>query len=131
LLDRPGGADRDTFLGKRSATGGLYVFSLEPWNKRPSDLLYIGSGHSTDNTTLRHRIGAEVIASLGFSGGTGGVLLCEYCREKKINPLDLFVAWQILKSCPVPDEQRLYDIHKGELSPKLLNRRRPGRCGRC
>jgi hypothetical protein len=133
LLDRPGGADSNAFLGKRAPRlGGIYVFSSKLWKGRPKGLLYIGSAHSTEHTTLRHRIGAEVIAALGFSGGTGGVLLSKYCRENGINPLDLYVAWQILESCPVPDELRLFDLQKAKLSPELLYRRPPpSRCGWC
>jgi hypothetical protein len=132
LLDRPGGADPKSFLGmKEPRLGGIYVFSLKPWKKQPSDLLYIGSGHSTEHTTLRHRIGQEIIAALGFSGGTGGVLLRKYCRENEINPLELYVAWQIVETCPVGEERKLFDLHKFKSSPDLLNRRQPGLCGTC
>ena len=133
LLDRPGGADPRAFLGmKEPRVAGVYAFSTKPWRKEPKGLLYIGSAHSTKNTTLRHRIGAEVIAALGFSGGTGGVHLSSYCRENDLNPLDLYVAWQILESCPVPHERQLFDLHKGKLSPDLrYTNRPPSRCSKC
>ena len=132
-----GGADPTTFLGKKlprgQGPGGLYVFSSSQWDKRPSDLLYIGSAHSTDHTNLRYRISQQVIAALGLGGGSGGYLLSKYCRKKNINPLDgLFVAWQILNSCPVPDERRLFKLHRGKLSSELLCLNEPpARCSRC
>ena len=83
LLDRVGGADPSLTIFPE--TYGLYVFSLEPWEQEPAGLLYLGSGHATKNTNMRHRMGAEVASALGFWGkvaghGHGGILLSKYCR---------------------------------------------------
>jgi hypothetical protein len=132
LLDREGGLEARIV----PEAPGLYVFSLEPWQQAPEDLLYLGSGHATKNTNLRHRVGAEVASTLGFWGkvaghGHGGILLSEYCRKKGINPLDLRLGWLILpqKSCPVPCEKKLHARHDHNLSPHLLNDRRVNSCG--
>lgn len=132
LMDQNGGFDPDT-LPERS---GLYVFSSTPWDRKPTNLLYLGSGHATASTNLRHRVGNEVASALGFHGvvagaGHGGVLLSKYCRENNISPLDLYLGWRTLPNnvCPVPDEQQLYDCHHNKLSPHLLNKKRPSSCG--
>ncbi len=134
LLDRPGGLDPAIL----PETSGLYVFSLKRWEHEPADLLYLGSGHATENTNLGHRIAAEVASALGFWGkvaghGHGGILLSKkYCRPNGINPLDLHLGWLVLPKniCPVPCEKKLHARHYHELSPQLLNGPRVNRCGR-
>jgi hypothetical protein len=63
LLDRVGGADPTIF----PETLGLYVFSLTPWEHKPTDLLYLGSAHATAYRDLRQRIGEQVACALGFT----------------------------------------------------------------
>lgn len=143
LLDRVGGADPSLTIFPE--TYGLYVFSLEPWEQEPAGLLYLGSGHATKNTNMRHRIGAEVASALGFWGkvaghGHGGILLSKYCRLKGINPFELHLGWLVRPTkdtCPVPAEQDLFCHHNPksgnpkvqQRSPGLQNRRRPSNCG--
>ena len=133
LLDRVGGLDPAII----PETYGLYVFSLNPWEHEPADLLYLGSGHATKNTNLRHRIGAEVASALGFHGkvaghGHGGILLSDYCRPPRtINLFELYLGWLVRPTkdtCPVPAEQELFD-HVQPRSPRLLNHGRPHNCG--
>jgi hypothetical protein len=141
LLDRAGGLDGAII----PESYGLYVFSLNPWEYEPTDLLYLGSGHATKNTNLRHRIGAQVASAQGFHGkvaghGHGGILLSEYCNTNGINPLELYLGWRVRPTkdaCPVPAEQELFAQHDPksddpkvqQRSPRLLNHGRPRDCG--
>ncbi len=115
---------------------GLYVFSRKLWVGNPIDLLYLGSGHSTENTSLLNRIAREVADTLGFHGkvaalGSGGFLLSKFCKREGIKPLDLYLGWRTVDDCPVPYEQELYDDHKNKLSRELQNTKRPGRNRAC
>ncbi len=134
LLDRVGGLDKDPAICPE--TSGLYVFSLKRWEHEPTDLLYLGSGHATKDTNLRHRIGAEVASALGFWGdvaghGHGGWLLSKYCRANGINPFELHLGWLVLPNniCPVPCEKKLHAHHYHNQSQQLLNGPRVNACG--
>jgi hypothetical protein len=111
--------------------GGVYVVSSLAWVGQPtkeSDVLYVGSNTGESDRFIT-RIGDLIADMLGFWGNntghhSGGTRLWEYCRENRINPLDLFLGWQIERPCVRCGE---YDLFSS-LIPKLT-RKRPGRCG--
>jgi hypothetical protein len=110
--------------------GGVYVVSSLVWRGQPSttdDLLYVG-GNTGESDRFITRIGDLIADMLGFWGDqtghhSGGIRLWEYCRENRINPLDLFLGWQVERPCVRCAE---YDLFVA-LAPKL-NRKRPARC---
>jgi hypothetical protein len=127
LLDRVGGLD-PTIIPENP---GVYVFSLDPWQHAPANLVYLGSSHN-----LFRRTCDSIPSALGFCSDTigdsqGGWLVSGYCRRKGENPLDLYFGWLILPAgtCPVPCEQKLHARHYKKLSPLLLNSARVNSCG--
>jgi hypothetical protein len=108
----------------------VYVVSNLTWRGQPtkeSDVLYVGSNTGESDRFIT-RIGDLIADMLGFWGQqtghhSGGMRLWEYCHKNRINPLDLFLGWQVERPCVRCAE---YDIFTA-LAPKL-NRKRPARC---
>jgi len=111
-------------------SGGVYVVSSLAWNGQPTkedDVLYVGSSTGKSDRFIT-RIGDLIADMLGFWGEqtghhSGGIRLWEYCHENRINPLDLFLGWQVERPCVRCGEYDLFIT----LAPKL-NRKRPARC---
>jgi len=118
-------------------SNGVYVVTLRPWRGAPTGSAkprYVGKADAKD-PRLRVRIGELLIDLAGYQGSLnwhhqGGHSLCLHCEAHDINPLYLWLAWEIDCPCPACEENRLYDELGGgerEGGP-LVNAKRPERC---
>jgi hypothetical protein len=111
---------------------GVYVVSLQPWEKEPTEtsgILYVGSNTKNPELFLK-RVGDLIIDMLGFWGDkensghhSGGRTLYNYCRKERIHPLDLFLGWQQGITCARCAENDSYWTLKPMESKKA-----PARC---
>lgn len=91
----------------QDTTNSIYVVSLRPWYRTPSKsdhYLWVG-GCRDDSSCIFDRISAFVNDALGFYGGKnsyrsiGGQKVYQWCRDNKVKPLDLFIAWAVDVPC--------------------------------
>jgi hypothetical protein len=109
---------------------GVYVVTKLPWDRHPtmdSHVLYVG-GNSMDGKQFRNRIGLLIKDMLGFWGDltgshSGGIRLHIYCKEHRVNPLDLYFGWIAIVPCGRCAEGYFFE----RLQPELC-KKRPGRC---
>ena len=112
---------------------GVYVVSLKQWTTQPTandGILYVG-GNTGKSKRFRTRVGDLVADMLGFYGSetghhSGGQTLCTHCREKGINPLNLWLGWRDRVACRRCAEIELFDALK-----PIKNKSRPSKCGTC
>ncbi len=112
-------------------SGSAYLVSCHSWISDPDarcEPLYVG-GNTGQSARFRTRLGDLVADLFGFFGGetghhSGGQSLHRWCRENRVDPLTLHLAWVNRCSC-----HRCLEIEiVRELSP-VLNRKAPARCG--
>jgi hypothetical protein len=101
--------------------GGIYLISEKPWSEKPAKEcapLYVGSTERSGG--LRERTGELIVTMLGFFGvkgqrrHSGGESLHEYCKNRRLNPKELYLGWMEC-DCPTCAEYILYH----QLNPKL------------
>jgi len=112
--------------------GAVYVVTRRRWRSRPSrrsGVLYVGgtTGHSR---RFRTRIGDLIADTFGFfCRGTrrhsGGRSLYRWCREHRVNPMDLYIGWRDRAPC-----KRGAEVEEYERLRPLLNKNRPPRCSK-
>lgn len=112
------------------AAGSAYVVSRRSWRNAPTiraEVLYVG-GNTGRSERFRTRLGDLLADIFGFYTKTtghhsGGQSLHEWCRDSKVSPLDLWVAWVEKCAC-----HRCLEVDLvAEMKP-LLNRKRPAAC---
>lgn len=109
---------------------GIYVVTCRGWDGTPSVescVLYVG-GNTGKSKRFPTRIGDLLADTFGFFGSetghhSGGQSLWEWCRQERVNPLDLYIGWRTGVRCGRCAEARAYE----RLAPKL-NKKRPARC---
>jgi len=109
--------------------GGVYLVSENKWKGVPSSGLYVG-GISGRSARFCTRVGDLLADMFGFYGGgtghsSGGQHVHDWCRRKKVNPLNLYLGWYV----PVPDDCNRCIERKWhrDIRPEL-NRYTPPRC---
>jgi hypothetical protein len=109
---------------------GIYIVSKYKWNKRPTAdcyPLYVG-GTTGKSNRFSTRVGDLIADLFGFFGEetghhSGGQTLHQYCKDKNIKPLDLYLGWAEKCSC-----NRCAEIHVvQDLNPQK-NGAKPSRC---
>jgi len=85
----------------------VYLVSKDPWTNRPAtdcSPLYAGS-NTGRSMRFRTRVGALIADMFGFFGTetghhSGGQTLHRYCKDKRVNPKELYIGW--VKGCGCP-----------------------------
>ena len=111
---------------------GVYLVSMKTWNRYPTKEcipLYVGS-NTGQSKRFRTRIGDLIADIFGFFGDetghhSGGQTIHKYCKQKSLNPNELYVGWIEGCNCVRCAENKLYK----ELEP-CLNKSRPTRCNK-
>ena len=111
-------------------SGSAYLVSRRAWSESPTDgcaPLYVG-GNTGRSARFRTRLGDLLADAFGFFGRdtghhSGGQSLHRWCRENRVNPLNLYLAW--VAQCPCHRCLEVELVH--ELSP-ILNKKAPARC---
>lgn len=119
-------------FSKPPDSDSVYLISIKSWTNKPTPdcvPIYVGSNTSTSQR-FRTRIGDILADMFGFftdatGHHSGGQSIYKFCRERKINPKDLFIGWMETCGCSRCAENEEYE----SLQP-LLNKKRPARCGR-
>jgi len=110
--------------------GSAYLVSRNTWSGVPSGKcvpLYVG-GNTGQSARFRTRLGDLLADAFGFFGAdtghhSGGQSVHRWCRDNRVNPLRLYLAWVARCSC-----HRCLEVNLvRELSP-ILNRKTPARC---
>ena len=120
----------DESFPKPPDKNSVYLISLNLWERCPSENcvpLYVGS-NTGKGARFRTRIGDLIVDMFGFyqsqSGhSSGGKSLHNYCKDKKINPKNLYIAWLDECTCGRCSELEWYNL----LAPKL-NKKSPPSC---
>lgn len=111
-------------------SGSAYLVSRKIWSGQPTHKcmpLYVG-GNTGKSARFRTRLGDLLADAFGFFGGgtghhSGGQSIHRWCRDNRVNPLDLYLAWVARCRC-----HRCLEIELvRELSP-ILNKKAPARC---
>lgn len=115
-------------------SNSVYLVSGKAWVKNPSGKcipLYIGS-NTGRSKRFRTRIGDLIADIFGFFSTdtghhSGGQTLHKHFKKKKLDPLNVYIAWLKECSCMRCAENEMYDKFKAT----LLNKNRPARCIKC
>ena len=111
--------------------GSAYLVTRSFWQLRPAlecVPLYVG-GNTGNSARFKTRIGDLLADAFGFYTDTtghssGGQHIHKWCKENRVSPLDLHIAWVDKTKCHRCLENRLF----AALRPSLLNRVTPSRC---
>jgi hypothetical protein len=120
--------------------GSAYLITRKGWRSQPTakcEPLYIG-GITGKSQRFRTRIGDLLADAFGFYNETnrighhsGGKHLHEWCRDHKVHPLDLYIAWIKRTKCHRCLEFNLHRYWTTKLEKtglRLLNKRTPPEC---
>jgi hypothetical protein len=135
----------DSCLDKRDQPpniGSAYLVTKKGWLSRSGptakcEPLYVG-GITGKSQRFRTRIGDLLADAFGFYNEnnrighhSGGRHLHLWCREHKVNPLNLYIGWIKRTKCLRCLEFNLHSYWVAELEKKglrLLNKRTPPQC---
>jgi hypothetical protein len=116
----------------RRDTKTAYVITRGKWDVWPnpdSEPLYVG-GTTGKNPRFWTRLGDLIADLFGFytdaktsSHHSGARSIRKWCRDNKVSPLELYIAWVKGKTCHRCLETELYE----RLKP-ILNKSRPPHC---
>jgi hypothetical protein len=120
----------DSAAPKPPEANSAYVVTIRRWRSAPNSKsvpLYVG-GNTGKSARFRTRVGDLLADAFGFYGSatghhSGGQSIHKWCKDNKVNPLDLYIAWVEGTKCPRCLEVRLCQ----ELKPKI-NKVRPSSC---
>ena len=123
-------ASVDGRLPRPPESESAYLVSRYAWIREPNEKckpLYVG-GTTGRSARFRTRIGDLLADLFGFFGTesshhSGGRSLHQWCKENKVNPLQLYIAWVRKTRC-----HRCLEISLvNKLNPSL-NKKSPARC---
>ncbi len=107
-------------------TGLVYVAASGP--DPDKDILHLGSGHATENTDGRARVGNLIGAMLDFGvWHSGGITLAGKFSLDQIS--DFYVLWACISGCPILAERDLLAWHQS--TGQLLKVHKPRTTSYC